>query len=139
MILRLLRRSATCTLATSAAATALSGLETGRPAAALNATSHIVWGEAAFDQDEPTLKHTLVGTLLNVGAMVAWSAVYELTPQPRSLVGRLAKSAAVTVAAYVTDYHIVPNRFTPGFEARLSPSALGAVYGALAAGFLAGD
>ena len=34
--------------------------------------------------------------------------------------------------AYFTDYHVVPDRLTPGFEKRLSPKSLRVVYSALA-------
>lgn len=132
----LLVRAAVCAVATTAAATLLSKLQTRRSAAALNATSHIVWGKRAFRVDTPDVQHTLVGALLNAGAMAAWSAVYELLPEPRSAAGRLLKAAGVTAASYVTDYHVVPKRLTPGFEERLSPVALAAVYVALGAGFL---
>jgi hypothetical protein len=132
----LLTRAAVCAVATTAAAALLSKLQTRRSAAALNATSHIVWGKRAFRVDAPDVKHTLVGALLNGGAMIAWSAVYELLPAPRSAYGRFVKAAGVTAASYVTDYYIVPKRLTPGFEARLTPAALGLVYAALGAGFL---
>lgn len=139
MLLRLIRRSIGSALATSAAAASLSRIQTGSAASALNATSHIVWGDSAFERDEVDASHTALGALLNFGAMVAWSTVYELLPQPRSMPSRALKAAAVSAAAYVTDYHVVPKRFTPGFEARLSPGALGAIYVALALGFLSGD
>jgi hypothetical protein len=38
----------------------------------------------------------------------------------------------------VTDYKVVPERLTPGFELRLSNKSLGVVYGALAAGLVVG-
>lgn len=132
----LLTRTAICTVTTTAVAAVLSKLQTRRPAAALNATSHIVWGDRAFAVDDADVRHTLVGGLLNASAMLAWSAVYGLLPAPRSALGRVAKAAGVTAASYVTDYYLVPKRLTPGFEARLSKGALGAVYVALGAGFL---
>jgi len=45
-----------------------------------------------------------------------------------------AGGAAVAAGAYVTDYYLVPKRFTPGFEKRLSGQSLALVYGALALG-----
>lgn len=134
---RLILRAATCALATTAAACIASKLETGRTAAALNATSHIVWGEPAFRADAASVRYTLVGALLNAGAMLAWSAVHELLPEPRSLAARAAKATGVTAASYVTDYYLVPKRLTPGFEERLSGEALALVYVALGLGFLA--
>ncbi|HEX2671178.1 MAG TPA: hypothetical protein VHM25_09930, partial [Polyangiaceae bacterium] len=77
--------SALTTAATTAALFALSKKDTGHPAAALNATSHIVWGKDATKHDHWDVRHTLAGALLNAGAMGAWSAVQGLFPAPRSL------------------------------------------------------
>jgi len=131
-----LLRSLAAAAATTATASILSKLQTGRAASALNATSHIVWGKRAFRVDAADRKHTLVGVALNAGAMLAWCTVYELLPEPRSLPARLVKAAGVSVASYVTDYHVVPKRLTPGFEERLSRHGLAAVYVALGAGLL---
>ena len=136
-IKRLLLRAATCAVATTAAASVLSALYNGRAAAALNATSHIVWGDRAFRVDRADLSHTLVGVLLNAGAMLSWSVVHELLPEPRSNAARALEAAGVTALAYVTDYHLVPKRLTPGFEERLPPSALALVYLAMGVGFYA--
>jgi hypothetical protein len=38
----------------------------------------------------------------------------------------------VAAAAYVTDYHVVPKRLTPGWELRISPRSLLATYAVLA-------
>jgi hypothetical protein len=46
----------------------------------------------------------------------------------------LLRGAAVSAAAYVTDYHLVPRRLTPGFELRLPRLALAPIYAALAVG-----
>lgn len=132
------------TLATAALATAATTLTTallgqrelGHPAAPLNATSHIVWGDDAARHDRPDTKHTLVGAALNAGAMVAWAGVLEATLGPWARRGSLLRAAvagaAVSALAYATDYHLVPRRFTPGFEKRLSGRALAVTYGALA-------
>jgi hypothetical protein len=45
----------------------------------------------------------------------------------------------ISAAAYVTDYHIVPKRLTPGFEMRIPRVALAGVYAALALGLSARD
>jgi hypothetical protein len=45
----------------------------------------------------------------------------------------------VTAGAYLTDYYLVPKRFTPGFEKRLSGKSLAAIFVALAAGLAARD
>jgi len=128
--------SLTTAAATTLAASILSKLQTGRGAAALNATSHIVWGKRAFRANALDREHTLVGAVLNAGAMLIWCSIYELLPEPSSLPARLVKAAGVTAASYATDFYVVPRRFTPGFEERLSPRALAAVYVALGAGLL---
>ena len=77
------------------------------------------------------------GILLNTAAITGWAAVHELafsgTRRPQTLSGALAAGAATSTLAYVTDYYLVPKRFTPGFEKRLSNSSLAAIYATLAA------
>lgn len=131
-----------------AAAAALAGKwETGSYAAPINATSHILWGETAARQDRPSLKYTLTGFLLNHAAAVFWAAIYETLSGARSSrsgkqsssLQPLLNSAVVTAGAYVTDYYLVPRRFTPGFEKRLSGRSLAMIYGVLALGMAAYD
>ena len=70
--------------------------------------------------------------------MVSWATVQHLLfPRPRARWGSLATGATVAALAYVTDYYVVPKRFTPGFEARLSRAGLATVYAALAAALAA--
>lgn len=134
--------AAIATAGTTLATAALGLRELGHAAAPLNATSHIVWGDEAATHDAFDLRHTVVGAAINASAMVAWSAVQE------ALLGRWARrggvgravlgGAAISALAYVTDYHVVPRRLTPGFEMRLSKPALAATYGVLAACLAAG-
>src|SRR4051794_9788565 len=109
-ITRTLLASALTGASTTAALMALSSRDTGHPAAALNATSHIVWGDEAARYDEFDLRHTAVGALLNLGATGFWSAVQSLLPTPRSGLGAARNALLVTGLAYVTDYHVVPHR-----------------------------
>lgn len=130
-------------LATAATAALAGRRETHSYAAPLNATSHIAWGNVAAIQDRPSLKYTLTGFLLNYAATTFWAAIYEKLAAPRAGVGEpsmlrpLLGAAAVTAGAYVTDYYLVPQRFTPGFEMRLSGRSLAAIYGVLALGLAA--
>jgi hypothetical protein len=130
------------TAATTAVVAFLGKRETGSAAAPLNATSHIAWGEEAATHDEVDAKHTGTGVVLNASAMLAWAAVQDLVLGSwvrRGSRGRaLVAGAATAAAAYVTDYFLVPKRFTPGFEKRLSKPALGVIYTALAASLAAG-
>jgi hypothetical protein len=105
-------------------------------AAPLNATSHFLWVERAARQDGYSVRYTATGFAANYGASVFWALCYE------ALAGRmppLARGAAVAALAYVTDYHIVPRRLTPGFELRIPKGALAAAYAALALGLSARD
>ena len=109
---------------------------TGSYAAPLNATSHFLWGERAGRRNDYSLKYTATGFIANCGASVFWALFYE------ALAGRmppLVRGAAVSALAYVTDYHVVPRRLTPGFEMRLTRPALAAIYAALALGLSARD
>lgn len=127
------------TMATGAVATTASTVllavlgkqENGSATSALNAVSHMLWGEEATKNDQLDAKHTLAGAGLNSAAMMAWAGVHEmmLPRNERPSVGRALLAGATTAAvAYVVDYHVVPKRFTPGFEERLSRNSLAGVY-----------
>jgi hypothetical protein len=114
------------------------------PWAPLDAVSHIAWGDRAFARDELDVQHTLVGFVLNAGAVAWWSALHAL------VVGRpmrtrhaipfaLASAAAVAAMAYVVDFKLAPKRFTPGFEWKLPRRPLRKVYAVLAASIAAGS
>lgn len=113
----------------------------GSSAAALNATSHFAWGDEAAREDAYSLKYTGTGAAANYGASVFWALLYEmLSPRLRRTPARaLLDGAVVSAAAYVTDYHVVPRRLTPGFELRLGGRALAGIYAALALGLAAAD
>ncbi|HET9694709.1 MAG TPA: hypothetical protein VFP48_09995 [Steroidobacteraceae bacterium] len=122
---------------TVSAAVALAGArDSGSAIAPLNATSHIAWGESAGAVESIDAKHTLVGMALNAGACVFWATFYEKwfgRAAERGEVGTaLLGGAAVAAAAYVTDYHVVPQRLTPGWEARISRRSLAVAYTVLA-------
>lgn len=111
--------------------------ESGSAVAPLNATSHVAWGEEAGEVETADIKHTALGAAIHTAAGVFWAAVYE------KLFGRyaergdygtaLAGGAVVAALAYVTDYHLVPKRLTPGWEQRVSGRSLALTYAALAA------
>ena len=140
-------------LATTTAVLVEGKRETGSYYAPLNATSHIIWGEEAALQDGPTLKYTLTGFLLNHASTIFWALFYEkLFGQhaskhdradagnaPAPLAEPILGAAAVTTAAYVIDYHLIPERFTPGFEKRLPTKSLATIFVTLAIGLAARD
>lgn len=110
---------------------------TGSYPAAINATSHALWPEAAARQDGYSWRYTATGLLTNYGASVFWAIVYEaLAPKRRTAgYGEAARRGLLVSAfAYVTDYYVVPKRLTPGFELRLPRLALAPIYAALALG-----
>lgn len=136
-------------LATSAVAALAGKREAASYAAPINATSHILWGDEAARHDKASLKYTASGFLLNHLATVMWAAVHEkwVAPaisrwsSPRPSLAPLATAmggAAVAAGAYVTDYYLIPRRFTPGFEKRLSGQSMALIFGALALGLAAG-
>ena len=114
--------------AATAAAVALCGMANRTGAAApVNATSHILWGDEAGTASQPDVRHTLPGLALHFGATIFWAALYEA--MPRHPLGGPATAAV----AYVTDYHVVPRRLTPGWELRLPGRSLAVIYLVLAA------
>lgn len=129
---------AVTTAATTAAALLVARWETGSAAAGLNATSHIIWGDEATKVDGFVPKYTLVGGLLNAGAMLAWSVLHETLPRQRSSLGALTKGVLTSGVAYLTDYRIVPARLTPGFEKRFSERGMAWMYGVLGVAFALG-
>jgi hypothetical protein len=144
-------------LATAGIASLAGKRENDSYAAPLNATSHIVWGEEAVYHDRPSLKYTLTGFLLNHASTIFWASFYEklfgrhvakqrlrtlpftVSPGSVSLVKPVYGGAAVAVAAYIIDYHLIPKRFTPGFEKRVSEKSLTAIFAALAIGLAVRD
>jgi len=84
--------------------------------------------------------NTAVGFALHHGASIFWALGFEALfgrRAERSVPDALVGGAATAVTAYVVDYHVVPERFVPGFEARLEGGSLFYVYAALALGLAA--
>ncbi len=129
--------------ATTLAVNAFGELEDGNALAPLNAVSHILWGDRSAMQENASIKYTLTGSLLNTAAVVGWAGVHQLlfarSPLGKTLPGALAAGAVTSAIAYITDYYVVPNRLTPGFEKRLSQYSLLGVYATLAIALAAGS
>lgn len=134
MITRILTSGALAGSAAALVALIAGRREAGSAAAPLNATSHIAWGDKAARRDDLSVKFTGTGAALHYGAAIFWAAIYEALPGPAPL-----RAAATSGLAYVTDYHVVPRRLTPGFELRLSGRSLAAIYLALGLGLCARD
>lgn len=137
---RLLLSAAFATVATTLTSLFLGKRHAKSAAAPLSAASHIIWGPRAFKVKRFDVKHTLVGGLVHTVAMGFWAGVLELIVRPRkySPVEAIGYAGAVTAAAWLTDYALVPRRLTPGFEAHLDGRGLLHLYAALAAGLAAG-
>jgi len=107
----------------------------------INAISHIVWGPLVAARTGFTWRHTGIGLLLNLAACGFWAAVYQAGrrsfEEPDSVRNLAGASLAVSAMAYLTDYYMVPSRFTPGFELTLTRRSFPWLYGALAAGLFA--
>jgi hypothetical protein len=131
-----LQTAAPASAATTAAVALCGQIEDGNGIAPLNAISHILWGEKAAQQADASVGHTVAGVALNTAAVTGWAAVYELAfggaARQGNLLAAMTGGITVSALAYVTDYYVVPSRFTPGFEKRLSPASLLAVYATLA-------
>lgn len=125
--------------ATVATAAACGARDSGSGIAAVNAVSHIMWGSDASNVPVADLKHTVPALLLNTGATLFWAALYERAFGHAAERGEIAKAVlgagVVSVLAYLTDYHLVPKRLTPGWEERVSSRSLGVIYAALALSF----
>lgn len=112
--------------------------------APLNAVTHCLWPRRAFSETSMSARFTLTGLAIHQTAAIFWGVVFEtwLARKPRcdtrratpSAVATIAVAGATTALAYAVDYHVVPRRLTPGFEAHLSDRSIFYVYAALAAG-----
>ncbi len=117
------------------------GMELGTPMRPINGISHIVWGPQAGNAQTVSVKYTVVGLTLNAIACWFWAALYRWgsrtagTSSPEAVAG----AAGIAALAYITDYHVVPRRFTPGFELCLSRRSFPWLYAALAAGLFLGS
>jgi hypothetical protein len=125
-----------------AAMAVLRGRMEGRPSCVpLNAISHIIWGRSAAKQKTWTLRYTGLGLVLNGVACVFWAGFFHTwrrtVQQPHAGSTSVLAGIGTSVVAYITDYYLVPRRFTPGFELCLTKRSFPWLYGALAIGLLA--
>lgn len=111
-------------------------MELGTSLRPINGISHILWGPQAGRMNTMSAKYTLAGLVINTVACGFWAWFYESVTLRKRASTTEAATGAVSVAAlaYVTDYHLIPSRFTPGFELSLSRRSYPWLYAALAAG-----
>jgi hypothetical protein len=121
---------------TAAAAATVGAFASGSAVAPINATSHVIHGEGAANVTTIDGRHTALGLAINYGASAFWAGLYEAGFGRAAERGEVAKASAGAVAvaalAYVTDYHLVPKRLTPGWEERMPRRSLALIYTALA-------
>lgn len=132
---KVLQTGITASAATTVAAAVCGALEQGNSVAPINAVSHIPWGDEAARHDELSWKYTATGLGLNTAAVTSWAAIYEWGCRnipDDDAAGALTEGVLVSALAYLTDYHVVPRRLTPGFEKRLSNYSLLGIYATLA-------
>lgn len=101
------------------------------------------FGAESYGINRPLPKFFVTGLALNFAAMASWAVVLELGYRffrvgPGQVVPTVLMALALTVVAYIVDYHIVPKRFTPGFEHVLSVRGLALTYAGLALSLVAG-
>jgi hypothetical protein len=115
--------------------------ELDKSAAPVNGPSQWIWGRHAPYQNRFSLRYTIVGYLIHHAASVFWAVWYERLrqrlPAAENLAWVLAPAVATAAAAYTVDFHLTPQRLTPGFEHRLSKRSLLTVYGTFALGLAA--
>lgn len=114
--------------------------EGGTACAPMNAVTHYIWPERAVRERGFSVRHTVLGLGIHQAAAIFWALLFErIVPRaPRAHPTRVIAAAAATAAtAYCVDYHFVPKRLAPGFEAHLGPRSMAGVYVGIAVGLAA--
>ena len=123
-------------VATGIAGSAYAMADRKNPVGPINAVSHIVWGNEAIKQDDVTLKYTGTGVILHYFSSIWWALIYEgwfgRKAERKGVSTALKSGAVVSGLAYVVDYHLIPDRLSPGFETRLSKYSLPIMFGVIA-------
>lgn len=135
LAIRSIKTAAIATAATSAAIMFVSKRDTGSPWAAFNSICHMVDGDASELPSDFAPRETLLGAGLNASAIASWAVLYEWLLGGVPLPSSAFWAALATAGIWVVDYRLVPKRFTPGFEKRLSKRSVALAYMALAATF----
>ena len=105
------------------------------PVAPTNAVSHIIWGDNAMKKNQLDLKHTGTGAMLHYLSAIWWAFWYEWgfgeQAEKKGVVKAMEGGAIISSLAYLIDYHILPKRLSPGFEARLPSNSLPIMFGVI--------
>lgn len=139
ILLRSVISGTAAALSSGAAAARLARANGASAVAPLNAVTHCLWPRTAFQEQAPSARYTLTGAVIHLGSGVFWGVLFEALRGTRRSITPIATCAAATAAiAYVVDYHVVPDRVTPGFEAHVPKRSFPVIYAALGMGlFLA--
>jgi hypothetical protein len=108
--------------------------------APINAVTHCLWPRRAVRERGFSVRHTLLGLSIHQAAAIFWALLFErIVPRsPREhALAVLAVAAGTAATAYCVDYHVVPKRLTPGFEAHLGGRSMTRVYVGIALGLAA--
>jgi hypothetical protein len=107
-------------------------IESGSPWAPFNAICHMTDGDDREFGDDFHPRDTMLGMALNVSALLSWAVLYRMALRVSKLRRSILTGAALALAAYIVDYYVVPKRFTPGIEKKLSWKSIAGAYCALA-------
>jgi hypothetical protein len=136
MIKRILRDTcaigAALTGTTTLAVLAASGTENAGSWGAINSVSHIVDGDDVQYENCFSVRDSLIGLGINSTAMFSWAFLYSGLFGSIRWPKTLLSGTAMAAAAYVTDYYIVPKRYTPGIEKKIGPKSIFVVYAIIA-------
>ncbi|SBV37559.1 conserved hypothetical protein [uncultured Stenotrophomonas sp.] len=134
---RILRDGGIASVLSTLVVSTCSRHRTGSASAGTNAASQWLWYPRARFVHAPSWRHTVVGYLIHHACSVFWSIGYEATrPTQADTAGRIARAAMVAAVAYGVDYHVVPRRLSPGFEHKVGPVGMAAVYASFALGLV---
>jgi hypothetical protein len=107
-------------------------LEDGTHYGPINAISHWLWGDCAWQHNEPSMRYTVLGYAIHHASSTLWATLYEKWFGEKADRGEIwpamAGGAAVAGLACFVDYKLTPHRLQPGFEQRLSKPSLFLVY-----------
>jgi hypothetical protein len=124
----LVRDCAIASTAVTAMVMAAGHAETGTVWRAINAVSHILYGDRALAAHRFEPEVSLAGIALNAVSVSAWMVLYRLAFGRTRWPGSLLTGLVGALAAYGIDYYVLPKRFAPGFEECLSPRSVALIY-----------
>jgi len=120
------------TLTTTAAILAATLNERKGAWGAINNVCHMFDGDDVEYSDEFSPRESSIGLAVNATAMGTWAVMYHVLFGKITIPKSFLTAALFTAGAYTVDYYIVPDRYTPGIEHKISKRAIFAIYLVLA-------